>query len=130
MAKLTITEIHDKMLDFLVGKLRSLYLEGVSQRAIAEKIGVKQPTVARLINGDRGAERFTLSMAIQIIKGLGVEMSEMANAIGEDNLAEALDFLVNNRDLATKMSAIIKAGGADRLKLETDINYMASKLPS
>ena len=129
MKKITETEIESRLWEYLIKRLETLRKDGLSQAAIADKIGVKQQTIGRWLNRERGEDRLTLATVLKIIVRLGVSMAELAEVIGEKSFATVIDYLSNNLEMVNKMAAILDSeSGAARRKLEADIDYLADQL--
>jgi len=104
-------------------KINEELAHGVSQTAIAERVGVRQPTITRWVKAERG-EKARLREVVGILTSLGVTMDEIADALGEQDLANIMRVLLADKDLLKKMAAVAEAGGPGLKKIAAEVDYL------
>ena len=119
--------VFEVLWSFLVMRLQRALSSGITQTALAEQIGVKQPTINRWLKGERGKD-VSLRDVLKILQGLGVTMSEMAAELGDEDLAILLEAYAKDRDQMVKLANIIRAGGSARRKIDGEIDFINDQL--
>lgn len=128
MDKKIINDVHCKLWDLMLSKIRhKVEVEGVTRTAIAERIGLTQPTVSRWLKDERGDE-IELRQVLAIIINLGVSMDELARSVGEKNIAEILAYFLEHKDTCDKYAAIIQQSPEGQKKIEAEIDYTYSQI--
>lgn len=112
---------------FLLGRLQQELNSGKSQTALADQVGVKQPTINRWLSGERGKD-VSLRDVLKVLQGLGVTMSDVATELGDEDLAILLDAYARDRDQMVKLANIIRAGGSARRKIDGEIDFISDQL--
>jgi transcriptional regulator with XRE-family HTH domain len=121
-------KIYGQLWKLMIDKIRhKVEVEGVTQRAIAETLGTKQPTVNRWLRGERGKE-VELRTVISIVLKLGVTMDDLARAMGENNLAILLEYFVQNKEVGKRLAEILQDGSEGKRKIESEIDFIYSRL--
>lgn len=120
--------IYEKLWELMLGKIRDkVGTKQMTQTALANQIGVKQPTINRWLKGERGKD-VELRTVISIILHLGVGMDELAKAMGKNELATILAYFVENEEISRRMASIVRENNEGRRKIESEIDFVYSQI--
>jgi len=115
-------KLQEALWPYILRRLTAEIKAGVTQTALADRVGVKQPTINRWLNGERVG--VSLDDALKACRALGVSVSDVCKEIGEDDLGVILEQFINDRDQLIKLAKILKAGGSAKRKIQAEIDFI------
>jgi len=111
--------IYKALINLALGKLYNEWKKGeggpkgLTQQQLAEKLDMAQVTVSRYLISyrDNKEVRIGLMDLIRILRAYNVGVGEMAEAIGDYEVAHLCHQLLQDRDMTLKLADIMMAGG-------------------
>lgn len=94
-----------------------------NESKLARELGVGRGSVKRWINGSRDFKN--LGQAIIVIEKLGGGIVSLLRDLGEDSLADVIEFSINHPDLFEKLHKICTTGGKRMEKLSIELDFLA-----